>query len=214
MSKQLLCLFLKNPNLEAAKSRLAAGIGKQKAYEIYVLMVSHLISLTSSLEDVDVKFYVSKSARNLPWNIETDLQIGNDLGEKMSNMFDKELRRYDKVCLIGTDCIYENTSDFIQAFDLLETNDVVLQGAADGGYTLIGMTKHYPKLFAGMPYSQSHLFQETINYLDRARLSFATLPLRLDIDHEEDLLLWIESRRDDARMSQFHSKVVDTLVQY
>ncbi|MCO4783701.1 MAG: TIGR04282 family arsenosugar biosynthesis glycosyltransferase [Candidatus Cloacimonetes bacterium] len=214
MSKQLLCLFLKNPNLEAAKSRLALGIGKQKAYEIYILMVNYLINLTSSFEDVDVKFYVSKSSRDLPWNIETSLQIGNDLGEKMSNMFEKELKVYDKVCLIGTDCIYEDLSDFRRAFESLDNNRVVLQAAADGGYTLVGMSKHYPKLFAGMPYSQSNLFQKSLEYLERAEIPYFSLPVRLDIDHEEDLLLWLEARKDDSQVSHFHSKVTNALIQY
>ncbi|MCJ8344339.1 DUF2064 domain-containing protein, partial [bacterium] len=139
MKKQLLCLFLKNPNLEAAKSRLATGIGKDKAYEIYLLMVEHLVALTKNLKDIDVKFYVSGSSSNLPWDIETDIQIGHDLGEKMSNMFHDELQLYDQVCLIGTDCIYEDLHDFVHAFELLEQHDFVLQGADDGGYTLIGM---------------------------------------------------------------------------
>ncbi|PCJ16962.1 MAG: hypothetical protein COB02_14950 [Candidatus Cloacimonadota bacterium] len=211
MSSQLLCLFLKNPNKEQAKSRLAKTIGKEKANKIYIQMVDYLISLAKQIKEIDIKFYLSGPSKNLPWDIKTIPQVGDNLGQRMSNMFSNELKTYKKVSLIGTDCIYETTKDLLRSFESLEKSDFILQGANDGGYTLIGMKNYYPKAFIGMPYSTNRLLKETKKYLLNANISCASLPIRFDIDYEEDLLLWLESSKNDNRVAFIRSKILDIL---
>lgn len=75
-------------------------------------------------------------------------QRGNDLGERMLNVF-KELfdQGFTRIIIIGSDCLQLNTDTLERAVALLESNSAVIGPASDGGYYLLGLTKFYPEGF-------------------------------------------------------------------
>ncbi len=92
---------------------------------------------------------------------------------------------YEKVILIGSD-VYSITSDILaKAFNSLQTKEVVIGPAEDGGYYLIGMGKMVPFIFQNKQWSSDSVFQDTLQ--DLINIPYALLPVLNDIDYEEDL---------------------------
>lgn len=188
--KDGIIIFQKNAELGKVKTRLAATIGDQAAYEAYDLLVQFTHKTVSkSLFSKIIFFsnYLQKNLSQYPKDYRFELQSGAGLGEKMSNSF-KQLfeENYDRLVIIGTDCA-EITSELIsEAFEKLEENEVVIGPAHDGGYYLLGMRSFIPGLFEGIPWSTNQVSTLTKEYLTHREISFALLPTLSDVDYEED----------------------------
>src|ERR687891_1294811 len=92
MKKNLLMIFVKNPQLGTVKTRLAATIGEENALKIYHHLLSHTHRISSPLQCHKAVFYSSFIDRDDRWrndHYEKFLQTGDDLGERMYNAFDK-----------------------------------------------------------------------------------------------------------------------------
>ncbi|MFG0289564.1 MAG: DUF2064 domain-containing protein [Rhodopirellula sp. JB044] len=110
--------------------------------------------------------------------------------------------------LIGADCPLLSQSDIHQAWRILETEDVVLGPADDGGYYLIGLrgdtdpekcrtsgvtSESLAGLFEGIPWSTPDVFEQTIAAAERSSLSVGILPTRHDVDTADDLVRLAEA---------------------
>ncbi|MEQ8958458.1 MAG: glycosyltransferase, partial [Coleofasciculus sp. C2-GNP5-27] len=89
--------------------------------------------------------------------------------------------------IIGTDCPDLNPQIMAEAFKFLETQDLVLGPAQDGGYYLIGLRRSIPELFVGINWGTSQVRQQTIEIADNLGLAIAFEPMLNDIDRPEDL---------------------------
>ena len=191
MNKDLLIIFVKNAAKGQVKTRLAATVGEDKALAIYHELLIHSLKITRSLP-VDKAVYYSEfvEERDIwPGSVyQKRVQRGQDLGKKMYFAIEENLQQgYDRVCLIGTD-IYDLTSDImLQAFQVLEQNDITLGPARDGGYYLIGMKKPYGEIFNLKAWSTPDVRKETVEKIRTLGLSYGLLPMLNDIDEEADL---------------------------
>jgi uncharacterized protein len=88
---------------------------------------------------------------------------------------------------------------YAQALALLETNDLVLGPALDGGYYLIGLKRTVPELLAGIPWSTERVLAMTQEKAMALGLTTALLPPWRDVDTIEDLLALIETSALDAK---------------
>ena len=135
-------------------------------------------------------FYSDSIDTNDEWDpnvFQKFLQTGQDFGERMHNAFSEALKRYKRVQIIGSDC-YEITSEIINdGFQMLETHDIVIGPAEDGGYYLLGMKKLVKDFFINKPWSTASIFNDTITDITRLKLSYGTLPCISDIDEVERL---------------------------
>jgi rSAM/selenodomain-associated transferase 1 len=95
--------------------------------------------------------------------------------------------------IIGTDCPAQRADDLLQARDRLETCDVVLQPALDGGYVLIGMNRPHPELFLDMPWGSDAVLERTRRRCADHRLTLSELLALPDLDRPDDLDLAIAS---------------------
>jgi len=77
-----------------------------------------------------------------------------------------------------------------QAIAALDTHEVVIGPAEDGGYYLIGMRQARPGLLTDMPWSTEQVFPETMRRLGAAGIEPALLPTLADCDRPEDLARW------------------------
>ncbi len=92
-----------------------------------------------------------------------------------------------QVVIIGSDCLDLTTDHLEQAFTALETVDVVLGPATDGGYYLLGMNTLHPAVFVdNMPWSQSTLLEQTEAVLHQNKLTCILLDELADIDEWAD----------------------------
>jgi rSAM/selenodomain-associated transferase 1 len=189
--KSLLIIFYRNPELGKVKTRLAKTLGDEKALAIYLKLSSHTRAITENLAIDKVIYYSNFVDTEDAWpntTFQKKLQNGNDLGEKMNNAFVEGFQSgYERVCIIGTDCL-ELSKDIIQqAFDQLVCYDAVIGPAKDGGYYLLGMKKPMPELFKNKAWSSDTVATDTIQNFKDLSLSYAQLAVLTDVDEEKDL---------------------------
>ena len=127
-------------------------------------------------------------------------QEGDDLGARMNQAFETMFARgYKRVLIVGTDVPSLPLQHYQQALALLETNDLVVGPALDGGYYLIGLNKPVPALFENIPWSTDRVLALTREKADSLKLSHALLPAWRDIDTIDDVQAMIEASSLDAR---------------
>lgn len=191
MSKELLIIFYRNPELGKVKTRLAASIGDEKALAIYLRLSAHTRSVTEHLTLDKRLFYSDFIDQEDNWPVaqfKKDLQNGRDLGEKMKNAFASGFEMgYERIIIIGTDC-FELTSEIVsQSFERLEHHDAVIGPALDGGYYLLGMKKLIPEVFRNKSWSTESVCTETMRDFDRLGLVYSLSPPLRDVDEVKDL---------------------------
>lgn len=187
--KNLLIIFTRNPVLGKVKTRLAKTVGDKTALDIYTFLLKKTKEITLDSPCDKVVYYSEKLIKNDIWNCNSfrkEVQSGEDLGAKMKNSFyDAFENNYRKVVLIGSD-IYDLESYHInEAFKKLETNDVVMGPALDGGYYLIGLKKMHPKIFDNKRWGSSTVRKDTLKNLEKVDVHL--LPVLNDVDVIEDI---------------------------
>lgn len=190
-TRELLIIFYRNPKAGEVKTRLAATIGDEKALSIYLALCEHTRKVTETLPVDKVVFYSDLIHDNDIWSPEVykkALQDGSDLGARMYNAFMEGFRQgYERICIIGTDC-FELTPLFLkEAFSALQSSDVVIGPAADGGYYLLGMRKVHVELFTNKKWGTDTVLTETLKDLNEIGAAYVMLPVLHDVDSEEDV---------------------------
>lgn len=190
LNRQLI-IFLKPPVAGKVKTRLADDIGEEAALQIYI----KLLRLTAKAADgVDCakRIWVSENPGHQPipgFEGETLLaQQGDDLGERMAFAFKSAFAEgAEKAVIIGSDCP-DVTSDLIeQAFNRLDSHDLVIGPSEDGGYWLHGMKQLHNELFERIPWSTPDVYPQTERAAAGLGLSISRLPVLNDIDNLSDL---------------------------
>lgn len=186
-----LVIFAKNPELGNTKTRIGKKLGDEVALAVYYKLIHHTQSVTQSLSVNKVVYYSNFIDKEDSWDnqiYQKKKQVQFDLGERMNDAINQELNLgAGKVVLIGTD-IYTLTEDIIKdAFEKLNSHDVVLGPSKDGGYYLIGLKKLSPLLFGLKEWSHPEVYNQTISLIKDEKLSYSTTQFLNDIDEPEDL---------------------------
>ena len=127
-------------------------------------------------------------------------QVGEDLGARMAHVFETLFARdYQRVFIVGTDTPSLPLEQYQQAIMLLETHDLVLGPALDGGYYLIGLNQPAPGLFTGIPWSTDQVLALTQGKARALGLTTALLAPWRDVDTIDDLQALIEAGTADAK---------------
>ncbi len=187
MTDSALIIFLRKPELGRVKTRLAKGIGDEKALLAYNLLSKKTFDITKNLKADIFPFFKPEKPENTFWNKDfAQIQEGNDLGECMKNAFQLVFERnYKKVIIIGSDCYSLSSETLEKAFYSLQNHDFTIGPSEDGGYYLLGMKKLAPELFSDIEWSNEAVFQKTLDKIgDRSVHILETLN---DIDTLEDL---------------------------
>jgi len=190
--KDALIIFTKNPEAGKVKTRLAATLGNEAALSVYVQLLSYTVSITNYLPVDKFVFYSNHILQEDIWNNKhffKQVQAGSDLGERMKNALDVTFQDgYDKIVIIGTDCPDLNAGIIMNAFAYLNSHDVVIGPAEDGGYYLLGMKQLYSELFENIIWSTNTVLNETQMKCTALQLNYYLLPVLKDIDEEKDLV--------------------------
>ena len=189
MSKNLLLIFTRNPELGKVKTRLAKSIGNETALEIYKFLLNKTKEVTENLTCNKAVYYSVKVRENDIWDSEVyqkHQQIGDDLGIRMQNAFQNSFdASYEKVLIIGSD-LYDLTPNHInEAFTKLDSNDIVIGPAEDGGYYLLGMKKLQPNIFQNKEWGTSSVRKDTLKDLQKVNVHL--LEELNDVDVIEDI---------------------------
>lgn len=184
--------MLKAPRAGFVKTRLALEIGSEPAAAIYRRLVEHQMSVMPRGWRVEVHFApagaVAEMQQWLGFEHAFYPQLGDDLGERLihatAGAFSRGART---VIVIGGDCPGLDEACLRETCCALESADVVLGPAADGGYYLVGSRRALPDLFRGIPWSSDAVLKMTIERVRQAGLSHTLLPMKEDVD---DLASW------------------------
>ncbi len=190
MSKNLLLIFTRNPELGKAKTRLAKTVGDETALEIYKFLLEKTRDISSKVTSDKAVYYSVKIRENDIWNENTfqkHQQVGEDLGIRMLNAFKNGFKAgYEKVMIIGSD-LYDLTSENIEnAFDQLNNNDLVIGPAEDGGYYLLGMNSLHSTIFKNKNWGTETVRKDTLSDLKDKKVKL--LAFKNDIDVYEDII--------------------------
>lgn len=187
----VLLIFAKNPIPGKTKTRLAATVGNDVALDIYHRLCAIVRDEAAKLVGVERRLYYSREVPPADaWpeeRFEKFVQQGDDLGARMEDAFRQTFAGgADRAVIIGTDCPGTTAAYLRRAFTALDTHDVVLGPALDGGYVLLGTRGFHPNLFHDVAWSTEAVAQQTVDRAETAGLTVAQLPALRDVDHEED----------------------------
>ncbi len=189
--KNAIIIFVRNPELGKVKTRLAKEIGDEMALQVYKELLQHTHDITSDLDCDRFVYYADSINENDLWeneNFEKRLQNGDSLGNRMvAAFFELFQQGYSKVVIIGSDCPELTTFVMEDAFDKLDTADVVVGPSSDGGYYLLGLTNLIPELFKNKQWSTDTVLSDTIKDTVNLRKSCSFLTELSDIDTADDL---------------------------
>ena len=189
MSKNLVMIFTRNPELGKVKTRLAKTIGDKSALKIYTFLLNHTKDVTQNLDCDKAVYYSVKVRQNDIWDAtiyQKHLQEGSNLGEKMFNAFkDSFFKGYKKVVIIGSDLLDLEEEHIKKAFIALDNNDVVIGPAQDGGYYLLGLNTLHSQIFKNKKWGTSTVLQDTL--ADLSNKVVKLLDKKNDIDTWEDI---------------------------
>mgnify|MGYP001003430719 FL=1 len=196
-SKNALIIFARNPELGKCKTRLAKVIGNEAALEIYKYLLNHTAEISEKIKADKFVFYSDDIKKEDLWNNDVfrkKLQYGTDLGARMENAFTELFQlNYEKVIIIGSDLLDLNTKHVDDAFQLLETNELVIGPAKDGGYYLLGMKTLHLNVFKNKDWGTSTVFKETIKDIQNS--NYALMEELNDIDTFEDIKPYQQLRK-------------------
>jgi rSAM/selenodomain-associated transferase 1 len=188
-SRNLLIIFTRNPELGKVKTRLSKSTGDQVALEIYKFLLNKTNQVTKQVSADKIVYYSEKITKHDIWSsnlYKKEVQHGSDLGAKMKNSFQAAFEnKYDKVLLIGSDLYDLEPYHIYEAFKKLDTNDVIIGPASDGGYYLIGLKKLHPKIFKNKNWGTSTVREDTLKDLEKVDVHL--LPILNDVDVIEDI---------------------------
>ena len=189
LSKNLLLILTRNPELGKCKTRLAAKVGDQAALEIYNFLLDKTVSFTKDLKVEKWVYYSETIWMDDIWDnkvYKKKLQVGNDLGERMMNAFDDGFKAgFENIIIIGSDMFHLDQTDLEAAFSKLMDHDFVLGPAEDGGYYLLGMKSLKKELFQNKEWGTNTVLADTLSDIKDEKFVF--LDEKNDVDYYEDI---------------------------
>lgn len=196
--KQEICIiFSRYPRPGAVKTRLIPHLGREGAAELQRRMTEKVIAEAQGLASrraplqVELAMAGTGAPEMAAWvgqEIRWQQQVGADLGERMAFAVADAFRRGgQRVVLVGADCPGVTTDILAQAFDALDSKELVLGPSRDGGYYLIGLRSPNPLLFADIAWGSDQVLEQTLAVADQGRGQAALLACLADIDRPEDL---------------------------
>jgi len=211
-------VFVRFPTPGKVKTRLAAGVGPVAACAFYRACANYTMQLACRCSSAHAAIHYSngdKEADILDWVASLGLQATKlrpqsanpCLGFKMRLALEQELAEpgVTKVLVIGSDIPGLTESVLAAAVEALDSYEVVLGPAFDGGYYLLGMRGPHVEasLFEGIEWSTSSVLEGTLQRAEAAGMRVApqdTLPMLQDIDTVDDLRAWkdMQGKREVA----------------
>lgn len=187
--RSALIIFAREPKDGKVKTRLRRDLPAPTVTRLYKAFVKDVLTVARKTRcDQRFIYYVGNSS-SIPFlkragrQFQLRRQVGKDLGERMYKAFVYCQRmRFDRIVIIGTDCLTLTSRDIEKALKKLESYDCVLGPSKDGGYYLIALKSPYLRLFQGVRWSTSSVLRQTIQKARKLNIKIYLLRKREDID--------------------------------
>jgi len=175
MTKNLTLIFTRNPELGKCKTRLAKTVGDQNALTIYKMLLQHTAEVVEQVNCDKAVYYSVKVRDNDLWDntvYQKHQQQGDDIGYRMQHAFATSFKAgYEKVLIVGSDLYDLKPLHIQQAFNQLDTHDVTIGPAEDGGYYLLGMKTLHPHIFEHKNWGTETVREDTLNDLKTKKVA-------------------------------------------
>ena len=193
--RRALFLPAKVPRPGRTKTRLSPPLSLEQAADLYRAFLQDCVALAlgAGSDRVTLRFPAEEGAdlelaALLPQAVRLQPEPVDDLGAILEGGFRRHLAEgFERVIVIGSDNPTLPLALVEAAWRGLDDHDVVIAPTADGGYCLLGMTRHHPALFERITWSTDAVYRETLERAREQRLSVLTLPEGYDVDTVAEL---------------------------
>ena len=211
MPETALVVMARYPQVGTTKTRLARTIGAEEVVRLYRAFLIDLVHKFAGQAyelywaytpaEVDYLSFLGTLAPSLLEHMHAFPQQGRDLGARLHHVFRwTHDRGYQATIVISSDSPHIGLHIVTQAQVALDTADVVLGPADDGGYYLIAMRRPYD-VFSGIPMSTCLVAQQTIELAASQGLKVSTLEPVFDIDELPDLVRLAQLLESDSSLA-------------
>ena len=194
-------VFVKNPVPGQVKTRLTPHLSPEQAaslYQAFLIDWCNTLSTISTAHRV-IAYTPPDGLKALQTLIGEDSvyipQVGASLGERLIAAARWACDQgYAKFLFVGSDSPTLPIQYVERALDLLESRDIIIGPSVDGGYYLIGFSKHgaslsIPMVFEGITWSTEVVFQQTLGKIQAVSAQLGLLPPWYDVDTPTGLQL-------------------------
>lgn len=190
-TSRCLVLFSKPALPGYVKTRLIGRLSPDQAAELHSAFLGDVSErLAEGNFDFRVAWALDSGGSPPDLGLDSMVQIGDDLGDRLFNALSRLSENYPYVGAIGSDHPDLPLSLVHEAFDKLDAGvDVVLGPAHDGGYYLIAMRREaiHRELFCGVEWSSASVLSSTLSRCKSLGLGAEQLQVAFDVDTSEDL---------------------------
>ena len=192
-------IICKAPKPGRSKTRLIPRLGPERAA---TLAQAFLIDVATTIERAtavaDCKGYAVCSpdsaavelAAFLPASFDYVVHTDPDLGRVLDGATHELLSRgHESAILVNGDSPTLPAALLIETITTLRQpgERVVFVPALDGGYSIVGLNRRVPEIFAGIPWSTSDVMRRSLEQAERHAVPTKVLSPWYDIDDEESL---------------------------
>jgi rSAM/selenodomain-associated transferase 1 len=213
MSDTALVVMARYPTKGQIKTRLAYSIGEEVTFHLYQAFLRDLAERfagwTYALHwaytpaEYDFLTFAATLAPEYAASMHAFPQQGADLGTRLHQVFyTTRVHQFPRTIVISSDTPHISRAIIREARQALESTDVVLGPAEDGGYYLIAMREPHD-VFQGIPMSTEVVLQMTIEKAQEQGLSVHLLDPLFDIDGQPDLIRLAELLQQDRTLAPF-----------
>jgi len=213
-------MLTRHPDSEQAKTRLVPALGRRGAAVVHRALAERVAAEVLALgatDEADVEVWHDRgpTRRMRSWLGPLPryrAQPQGDLGRRLCALFERAFREGARRCVaVGSDCPAMTADHLRQALASLDSAEVVVGPATDGGYWLIGITagaagRALPAVFDGIRWGSADVLRQTLGRARERHLHVTLLEKLPDVDRPEDLLEW--SRCLDAPAAAMQVSVV------
>ncbi len=188
-----LLVVAKRPTPGQTKTRLCPPLMPAQAAELYECFLLDTLEIIRAVPGVRRTIgYLAEDAQDYFRKLAPDIglmqQRGDSLGVRLDNLLTEALASgATKAVVMDSDSPTLPAVFLVQAFERLDTADVVLGPTQDGGYYLIGMRKPHPNLLRQVQMSTPSVLADTLSLAEKNSVSVSLLPSWYDIDTIDDL---------------------------
>lgn len=198
MSPVAVGIFCKTPAAGFSKTRLSPPLHPEDCSVLSACFIRDLGTTICSLGNAVTPYAVytpigTESALRalLPVSFRLMPQRDGEFGTRLSHAISDLLQAgHVGAILVNADSPTLPASILQSAVDALMREDaVVLSPSFDGGYTLIGLSRPHPEVFADIPWSTSHVHRLTMQRAAEIDVPIINIPGWYDVDDAQTLHL-------------------------
>ncbi len=202
-NRNFLGFFVKFPEPGQVKTRLAKDIGPLAASAFYRRIAEYVLKRTAPLDSgyLRIVFYTPEEEKEgfEEW-LKGEVfraQRGDDVGERMANALREMFEMgAEKAIVVGADIPGLHRGIVDRAFGQLDSSDIVIGPAMDGGYYLIGMKSAHPEVFLNIDWGTADVLTRTLFNIKETGLLYRTVETLFDVDILKDFLRAEEILKD------------------